>query len=378
MTKKFPEEENMKTLVLNTTLAAIAAATISAARAETANSYLPPTYPQSVHGYTETFDRVRERSKGELDFETYFSGALLPAATTLTGIRDGVAEVGLVYPSYTPAELPISDFLNSVSFLNEDALAAAIAYTELNFTLPSLQAEWGKYNTVFGGAFATPVYRLMCNQPVTTLAQANGKSMRTASAGYTAFAGSVGGTAVSVPIGDAYSGLQRGSLDCLLADPTNMTTASLNEVVKNVTLVTLGTGMGATWVYNKDYWSGLSPENRALLLEEMMKGMVDQQLKFAAMEAESLDEARGRGTVVEEPAADLAAHVTEFKAHWAKQLVGQSSAIGDPQAILDTYIAAQQRWIDLLNGVDRSDPAAVLALVNEHLLSKIDPANYGM
>lgn len=369
----------MKTLGLKTTLtAAVAIAAVSAAHAETANSYLPPTYPQSVHGYTETFDRVRERTNGELDFETHFSGALLPAETTLTGLRDGVAEVGLIYPSYTPAELPIADFLNSVSFLNEDPLAAALAYTELNFTLPALKEEWGRYGTVFGGAFATPVYRIMCISPVTTLDEARGKSYRTASAAYTAFAGSVGGTAVSVPIGDAYSGLQRGSLDCLLADPTNMTTASLNEVVKNVTLASLGTAMGATWAYNRDYWSGLSPEHRTVLLEEMMKGMVDQQLKFAALEAESLEEARGRGIVVEEPAEDLAAHVADFKAHWAEQAVAQSAAIGEPQAILDAYAAAQQRWTDLLSGVDRNDPAAVLAVVNENLLGKIDAANYGM
>lgn len=369
----------MKSLVLKTTLTAVAAvAAMSAAHAETANSYLPPTYPQSVHGYTETFGRVRERTNGELDFETHFSGALLPAETTLTGLRDGVAEVGLIYPSYTPAELPIADFLNSVSFLNEDSLAAALAYTELNFTLPALREEWGRYDTVFGGAFATPVYRMMCLKPVTTLAEAKAKSYRTASAAYTAFAGSLGGTAVSVPIGDAYSGLQRGSLDCLLADPTNMTTASLNEVVKNVTLVSLGTAMGATWVYSEGYWTGLSPENRTVLLEEMMKGMVDQQLKFAALEQESLDEARSRGIVVEEPAEDLAAHVAQFKEQWAEQAVAQSAATGEPQAILDAYLAAQQRWTELLSGIDRTDSDAVVAVVNENLLSKIDTANYGM
>lgn len=157
-----------------------------------------------------------------------------------------------------------------------------------------------------------------------------------------------------------------------------MITASFNEVVKNVTMVSLGSATGATWVWNKDYWTGLSPEHRALIVEEMMRGLVAQQLTFARLDGESLQDAKDRGIVLEEPGEDLAAHLESFKAHWAEQLLAQANAITDPQAILDAYSQAQARWTEDLKKVDRTDPEAVFGLVQQNLLSKIDPASYGL
>ena len=93
-----------------------------------ASTWLPPSYPQSVHAYAGMFDRIREATGGEIDVEVHYSGALLPAKTTLTGVRDGVAHIGFVYPGYTPAELPIQTFLNNTSFVSDDSLAVALAY----------------------------------------------------------------------------------------------------------------------------------------------------------------------------------------------------------------------------------------------------------
>jgi TRAP-type C4-dicarboxylate transport system substrate-binding protein len=137
------------------------------------------------------FERVREATGGEIDVEVHYSGALLPAKTTLTGVRDGVADFGFVYPGYTPAELPIQAFLNNTSFVSDDSLAVALAYTEFNFTDEAAIAEWDKFNVVFTGAFSTPVYYFLCNQEVTSLEQAKGKRMRTAGASFTALADSL-------------------------------------------------------------------------------------------------------------------------------------------------------------------------------------------
>lgn len=364
----------MKATRLGLATATVVASLAGIAAADTyqASIYLPSTYPQAEHAYAGMFDRVREATDGEMDFAIHYGGSLLPAKTTINGMRDGVADVGFVYPSYTPAELPIQAFLNSASFVADDSLAVALAYAELNFTNPDARAEWDKFNVVFTGAFSTPVYNMMCNTEVTTPDQAEGKRMRTAGAAFTGLADSLGATAVSVPIGDAYSGMQRGSLDCILADPTNMISASFNEVVTDVTVVPLGVVTGANWVFNKNSWQGFSDDERALLKDEMALALARTQLDFAQSVDASFADARDRGIDLHEAGDALDEHIDGFKTAFISELVSNADKVDNAQAIFDEYARLQQVWSDRLATVDRDDEAAVAALIREHLMSKLD------
>ena len=360
--------------------AALAAlGTTATAESYTASNWLPATYPQSVHGYTEMFERVREKTNGEIDFQIHHGGALLPPRTTLTGIRDGVADVGLLFAGYTPAELPVNVFINNLGFLASDPLAATLAAAELNYINQTVIDEWAKFDVVYGGGHQTPLYQALCNTPVLTLEDARGKRLRTAGGSATALAASLEATAVSVPIVDAYSGMQRGSLDCVLADPTNMINASLNEVVTDVTILDLGLAGGPTWGYNKDFWNGLTDDQRALLIDEMALGMVRTQAQFASDTDKAWDDAADRGITIHQPNADLGDHVAAFKAAYIGELIAgiDRASIAEPQALADQYAALQPRWIALLDGVDRTDEAAVLAIVKQNLTNNIDPKTYG-
>lgn len=338
----------------------------------TASIYLPNTYPQAQYAYGEMFDRVREATGGELDFETFYGGSLLPAKTSINGMKDGVADVAFVYPSYTPAELPIQAFLNSASFVADDSLAVALAYSEINFTNAAARAEWDAFNVIFTGAFSTPVYHMMCNTPVTTLAEAQGKRMRTAGESFTKLAESLGGTAVSVPIGDAYSGMQRNSLDCILADPTNLISASFNEVVTDMTVVPLGVVTGADWVFSKSTWSGFTDEQRALLKDEMARGLARTQIAFDRSVGESFADAEAKGINLLQPAEDLGAHIDTFKADFIANLVSNATSVEDAQSIFDEYARLQQEWKDRLASIDRTDETAVAQLIKDNLMSKLE------
>ena len=338
-----------------------------------ASIYLPATYPQAKFAYAGMFDRVREATGGKLDFDIHYGGSLLPAKTTINGMRDGVADVGFVYPSYTPAELPIQAFLNSASFVADDSLAVSLAYAELNFTNADAQAEWDKFNVVFTGAFSTPVYNMMCNTPVVSLDEAKGKRMRTAGAAFTGLADSLGATAVSVPIGDAYSGMQRGSLDCILADPTNMLSASFNEVVTDITVVPLGVVTGANWVFNKASWSKFSDEERALLKSEMALALARTQLDFDKSVGESFADAEQREIKLHEAGGDLGGHIAAFKAEFIANLVKDAASVPNAQAIFDEYAALQKAWSERLAGVDRTDEEAVAALAGSRPRRRMPP-----
>ncbi len=367
-----------KALCASSLLALCLGASPAAADKFTASQWLPPTYAQSIHAYKNMFDRLRERTGGAVDVETFYGASLLPAKTTITGVREGVADIGMIYPAYTPAELPVQVFLNNVNFSSTDSLASALAFTEMGFTDPQMVKEFDTYNVVFGGAYVTPPYLFLCNTEAKSAAQASGKRYRTAGSAFTGLTEALGGTAVSVPIGDAYSGMQRGSIDCIMADPTNLTTASFNEVVKNITTVPMGGSTGDLWVVRKDSWAKISEGNRKIMVDEMIRAMVLVHDEWARQSAASFADAEKRGIVVSEPDKDLSDVVAGFKSKFFTDLVANSKDVKNPQELMDKYIALQAKWHDLLKDVDRSDNDAVIKIAQDELYTKINLATYGM
>ncbi len=344
----------------------------------TASQWLPPTYAQSMHAYKGMFDRVREATKGAVDVETFYSGSLLPAKTTITGVRDGAADIGFVYPAYTPAELPVASFINSVNFNSTDALVSALAFTEMGYTNAALKTELDRFNVMLGGTFVTPPYQFMCATPVNTLAQAKGKRFRTAGAAFTGLTEAMQGSAVSVPIGDVYSGMQRGSIDCVIADATNLTTASFNEVTKDITSVTLGGATGFQWVIRKDRWKKISPAHRALMLDEMVLAIVRTQAEWDKQVAAAMADADKRGIKSHPPAADLGQLIADYKKQFTEKLLNDPKALPNAKALLEEYQALQAKWTQRLQGVNRQDEAAVLAVAKKELHSKMDKASFGL
>ena len=50
----------------------------------------------------------------------------------MSGLQDGIAQVGYHYSGYTPAELPVSTAIQELGFNYSDALVAAVANTDFN------------------------------------------------------------------------------------------------------------------------------------------------------------------------------------------------------------------------------------------------------
>jgi TRAP-type transport system periplasmic protein len=370
----------LKNCLLSVATAATLAGIASPAAAQkmTASQWLPPSYAQPIHAYTGMFNRIREATNGKVDVETHFSGSLLPARTTMSGVRDGAADIGFVYPAYTPAEMPVASFINSATFNSSDPLATTLAFTELGYTNKAMKDELDKFKVMLGGTFVTPDYLFMCRPEVKTVDQARGKRFRTAGSSYTGFTQALGGSAVSVPIGDVYSGMQRGSIECVMADPTNLITASFNEVVRNITQLPMGGGTGYQWVIRKDSWNKISREHRQLILDEMVLAIIRTQAEWDKQVAEAFEDAKKRGIVISEPSADLSKLLADFKTQFTADLVKTSTNVPNAQALLDEYNALQKKWAGLLKGVDRKDEKAVLAIAKKEPHSKIDTASYGL
>ena len=342
-----------------------------------------PTHIITKNAYLDYAKAVNAASKGEIELEVYTGGSMLPPKETLKGVASNVAVLGMCTGAYTPADLPLSNVINDISFINKDATAAAFAVTEINFFNPDVQKEWAKNGVVFGGGYSTPIYHFITTTEFKTAADVKGKKIRTAGGAQADFVQSLGGVPVSMPFSDIYSGMERGSLDGTMADATALSVgAKLWEVAKSVNLIPMGTHTsGATWIYNQGFWSGLSPAQRRLLFDQMALAVVRMQLDYERTAASALEGSKKRNLAVIEPDETMQKALADFKDGFVKGLpkdAMETRKVADPTALIQQYLTVLDKWEKLIAGVDRTNEAALLELLKKEVYDKLDEKTYGV
>ena len=372
----------MKKLMVLAALAAGLAASTASAETYQATNWMTPVHILNEETYQKFAKELAEDTGGDVTFEVYSGGSLVPAKSTMQAIRDGVAQLGIVYPGYTPSELPLNNVLNDLVFVSDDDIASAFAYTEMGMTNARLKAEWKENGGIFAGGYSTPVYNFVCVKPIRALADASGLKIRTAGGAQTAWVEAIGGVPVSVPIGDVYSGLARGSLDCTMSDPTNLDKGNkFWEVAKSVTRLPMGVVMGANYVINRDFWAGLSPEQRRTMLDNIAKGEARAQVSYHVGVNAALEGSRERGLEIIEPSQDLTDKLSSFQTGFVESLPQksvESRGVDDPSDLVEEFQDLQAKWKGLLEGVDRTDADALAKVLNENLYAKIDENTFGL
>lgn len=346
------------TTLMNTlAFAATLAATQGSAETYTANVGWAPSHIITKNAYTNFAASLKAASDGDLTLEVYTGGSLIDVKGTLQGVADGIAQVGMVTGAYLPADLPLNNTIADMAFIADDPIAAAFAFAEVNFTQPRLQAEWAKAGVVYGGAYSTPVYNFICTARIENLADAKGLKFRTAGAAHVRWVEHIGGVPVSVPFSEVYTGLQRGSIDCAMSDPTALVSGfKVAEVAKFVTLLPMGTHTsGATWAMNPEFWAGLTGEAKTTLFSEMALATARMEVDYEGQVSKNIEGAKAMGVEFITPAEDLISTLAAFNAEYVTtlpQISMENRGVEDPTEIIAAYADAEARWKERLAGVE--------------------------
>lgn len=354
-------------------------------RAETiefnASNWQPESTALVQNGYKEWAAHLEEISGGALKAKVFNGSVLLPPAAHLSGVRDGIAQVGFHAGTYTPADIPLDNILAQLAFNYSDNFVATLAVTDINMNDAELQAQWDRHNIVFGGGFATIPYRLFCTTKVTSLADLEGKKLRMPGSVHSDWAKSVGAVPVNVPSSEMYSGLEKGQLDCASNTIEQLKTSSLWDIAKHTTMVELGIYYaGYEWGINKDFWKGLSDEQRRMMFDAFARAMARTMMGYVKAGEAVLAEVASKGVTVHEPEDDLKQSITDFKANAnaaAIKVGTEKFKVDNAADLVDRFEATIAKWETLLAGIDRTDEAAVVALVKSEIYDKIDVSTYG-
>ena len=330
-------------------------------------------------------EQLAEESNGELVFEHFTGAAIMPPNSHLKGIGDGIAHGGQITVGYTPSDLPINASIAGYGFIEPDPIAIGAAYADWFMHDSAAMAEWAGHGVVPLVGFSTPEYSLMCNtsEAITEADQMSGLKVRSYGL-IGALVKDLGGVPVGMPASEAYQALQTGALDCASLSANWLRDGRLEEVTNFTTLTAWTPAFNSPQMsFDKEFWQGLTTEQRALILDLAARTQAKAHALYAASADGALKEALDGGKTIEAmPGASLQSAVQAWIDAGVGDMAGiarDTYGIDDPEAVFATFEPYVEKWGSLVRGMkDRNDEAELAQLIRDNMLNDIDPAVYGM
>lgn len=208
-------------------------------------------------------DYVKEESGGTLIVRPYWAGSLLSESLSMTEVRHGVADVGLIMPIYT---LGGAHLLRAQSGFYSGARGFQ-QQTELYRCMEAAgdpfaeELEGLKVLALQGGNNPGIVTR---NKPVKTLADLEGMRIRAPSELLPVLR-TLGADPVDMPMGEVYSALAKGVIDGVIAPAETYASLHFHEVSHYFTELNVPRSAYPARAMSMRTWDALTTEHRALL-----------------------------------------------------------------------------------------------------------------
>ena len=245
-------------------------------------TFAPPTM-FIVMGDNWWLEQVTERTNGAVQFETFYGGSLLKGADVLSGVKDGIADIGFMAAGYTPALLPLSTVLELPYTCTSPTITTA-AIKELANTFKPLQDEWAKQNLKFLHTTPpSPSVIETSEKMVKTLEDLKGLQIR--AFGYTGNTiNMLGGVAVAVPAAEILISLERGLVEGITGEGFSFAVARGQH---KLAPYFLDPGFGvyalAMTAINLNTWNSL-PTNVQQIMEEVSNEMAQKYAEILLSE----------------------------------------------------------------------------------------------
>ena len=218
----------------------------------------PPRGPRAkaLMWWAEELDK---RSNGQIKIKFFWGQSLVKGKETLKAVGSGLAEMGTVISSYTPADLPIWNYANAPFAITNEWIGMR-TWFDLRQNVPALQneAKKKKMKVLFNNT-AGDIQLLTRKSPITTVAGLQGKKIRT-TGGWTHLMKALGAVPVKIGFGELYSALERGTIDGTINYIPFVVSYKHFEVTEHLTIVNMGQFLGYGGGINLKLFNGM-PKN---------------------------------------------------------------------------------------------------------------------
>ena len=272
------------------------------------SSFEPPQSFGPAKVYTPWIKSVDEASGGTLHIDLYAGGALGKPTAQLQIVEQGVADMSLLVPSFTPGRFEYNE-IGELPFLWDDPVVAGVAVQHL------IDKGLLKYPGIkVLAATMTAAYQLHTVKPVKKLEDVKGMKIRAAGPIFRNVAEAMGAVPVGIPTPSVAENISRGVLDGTMNDWTLMEAFRILDVTHNHFDFPLG-GVIALLAMNQKVYDGLPAKAKAAIdkysgdyFSKLWGNVVNAETKRIVAKVK----ADGKDTIVEPDAAQ--------RKHWEATL----------------------------------------------------------
>lgn len=301
----------------------------------------------------ELKEYVEERSNGQIEINLVYGQAIAGYDEIDDALNDGRLDLAFHVPVYHPSDYPTYDALSTAlqglpaSPVAGEAIYNAVA-EEIAWTTPELLEDYEAMGiTPLSPMMNAGGYYPICNTPASDPEDWEGRQIRVASTSHLGVVEALGASPVSMEYVEMYEGLQRGTVDCTIAQNTPSSAGGIFEVAPHLN-------------YSTDEYSLSSRTSPALLAGSSFKQLplAYQQILFDATAVnsagwiadtinghhdaiEQIKAADGTVTLLDEETEQV---IGETQERQLQELIDEGRLDAD---IADRISAAAEKWTQI-------------------------------
>ena len=251
------------------------------ATAETRLSYTTSSSPSAteVPVLLAWAEYLKSESDGEIELEMYWQQSLSKLANNLRAVSSGLADMGVIVPSYSQSKMPIN-LLSSTTSGSGDPYVAGEAWIRTRQQHPAIAAEDEELNLKFLYNYSIGPVVLMGDKHYLSPEDFKGETMRLTSH-YTQTGAHYGWevNAARIRSPEMYTALEKGTISGGATYLSLILPYRLNEVADHMVELNLGQHMNLIYM-NLDTWNSLSPKIRKLIDDSLPQLRLDLARAF--------------------------------------------------------------------------------------------------
>ena len=229
----------------------------------------PSTHFFTVNGLNKYMKMVEERSKGRIKFEHYPGGQLGKQVDMIELVKNGVADMAVVGPSYVSGKVPLSNVFDLPSIYPNSRVGAEAFWHLSQGILYDEEFKKHKIRPVFNMAYNPNdlFYNTSSGNFITKPSDIKGMRFRVPGVSAEMGIHGMGGAPVSIVPQEMYEAVYRGTVDgCVLAFEA-LDQYKMQEVVKLATKGININGWIATYCVNERVFNAMPKDLQQIMLD---------------------------------------------------------------------------------------------------------------
>lgn len=341
----------------------------------------PPAHPGHTPLFTVFQEEISAATDGRLR-SVILGTEVANLGNMRNAIRSGLSDAGMFLPAYFPSDLPNINLVGDLSFMGTNSQAMGAAMTEYIVNCADCQAELKRLGVVYTTSHASDAYQILTTKPIRNAEDLRGLRLRVGGPHYARWAEAMGAVGANVSVGETFEAISQGVLDGTIASSADMISFRLDDVVKYVSTLRLGTYHSTiSHAIGNNTWARLSADDRRAIAEasSLASAMSTQRWAFEMASAAEAN-ARTKGVEFIDPSPELLAASEAFKAQDLASIVGRAEGrdgLTNVAAKMAEFERLVEKWTAFAESVD-NDPEQIAEQVNREVWANVDFTRYGL